>query len=70
MIILDNWAKTFGLKNDSCSILVLKSLNVLPFVVDVFKGFGFGKFVKKMSKSGNNGILYYLLVITLYIIRM
>ena len=55
MKVLDNWTKTFGLKGDEKSKLILETLNTLPFILHIFQSFSFGKYVKKMSKSHSPG---------------
>lgn len=56
MNVLDNWTKTFGLMGDENSLAVLQTLDSLPFVLQIFQTFPFGKYVKKMSKIGSQGM--------------
>lgn len=55
MNVLDNWCKTYGMKGHNQALLILQTLDALPFEGSIYSNLAMGKFVKIQSKSSNHG---------------
>ena len=55
MDIIDNWCKTFGLKTERNTLILLKTLAIMPFDRQIFSKYSIGKYLRKISKGNVMG---------------
>lgn len=55
VLILSNWNRIFAINSNANSMLMLKVIDKLPFDSEIFKDLTFSKFIKKMTKSEDEG---------------
>ncbi|KAJ3324967.1 Intraflagellar transport protein 46 [Boothiomyces sp. JEL0866] len=55
VLILSNWNRIFAINSNTNSLLMLQVIDKLPFDSEIFKDLTFSKFIKKMTKSEDEG---------------